>query len=285
MFLHDPQPPCRPRLHGRRGRRVVAGLGALWLEPRPGRGRPHARGGARPARRRPLRDGLRRQALHREPVLRPVRLGAGHEAGGAHASSRRRPASTPRATSTRSSWSGTPGAAKGSPGLALALGRFDLYKIGRALETEGKVNGHNVAGVYGATSSRRRSARSVALAFLDETALLFGPRAEVEAAVTSRAAGRDPAQEEHDAHGPRREGAARVHLLDGRRPEPARRDADLRPGARRLRRRGDDRACPRCRPDRHRRPRPAGLARASPARRRTSSRRRTWPTWCAASSR
>ena len=42
---------------------------------------------------------------------------------------------------------GTAGVPKGSPGLAMALGRFDLYKIGRALETEGKATGQNVAGV------------------------------------------------------------------------------------------------------------------------------------------
>jgi hypothetical protein len=86
---------------------------------------------------------------------------------------------------------GLPSAAKGAPGLALALGRFDLYKIGRTLETEGKVNGHNVAGVS-VYVFKEEDARSVALAFLDETSLLFGPRVEVEAAVAGRARGETP---------------------------------------------------------------------------------------------
>jgi hypothetical protein len=82
-------------------------------------------------------------------------------------------------------------AMRSTPGLALALGRFDLYKIGRALETEGKVTGHNVAGVS-VYVFKEEDARSVALAFLDETTLLFGPRTEVEAAVTSRSRGETP---------------------------------------------------------------------------------------------
>ena len=86
---------------------------------------------------------------------------------------------------------GTPNAGKGSPGLTLALGRFDLYKIGRALETQGKVSGQNVAGVS-VYVFKEEDARSVALAFLDETALLFGPRTEVEAAITSRSRGETP---------------------------------------------------------------------------------------------
>jgi hypothetical protein len=56
---------------------------------------------------------------------------------------------------------------------------------------EGKVNGHDVAGVS-VYVFKEEDARSVALAFLDETALLFGPRADVEAAVTSRSRGETP---------------------------------------------------------------------------------------------
>jgi len=82
-------------------------------------------------------------------------------------------------------------AARSTPGLALALGRFDLYKIGRALETEGKVTGHNVAGIS-VYVFKEEDARSVALAFLDETALLFGPRADVESAIGSRSRGETP---------------------------------------------------------------------------------------------
>jgi hypothetical protein len=86
---------------------------------------------------------------------------------------------------------GTPGVPKGSPGLAMALGRFDLYKIGRTLETEGKANGHNVDGVSVYTFKEEKDG-SVALAFLDESALLFGPREKVEAAVSSRTRGEAP---------------------------------------------------------------------------------------------
>ena len=86
---------------------------------------------------------------------------------------------------------GTPGVPKGSPGMAMALGRFDLYKIGRTLETEGKVNGHNVDGVS-VYAFKEEKDGSVALAFLDENALLFGPRTQVEAAVSSRARGETP---------------------------------------------------------------------------------------------
>lgn len=86
---------------------------------------------------------------------------------------------------------GTKNGASGSPGLALALGRFDLYRIGRALETEGKVTGHNVAGlsVY---VFKEGDAQPLALAFLDETALVFGPRTDVEAAIGSRSRGETP---------------------------------------------------------------------------------------------
>jgi hypothetical protein len=86
---------------------------------------------------------------------------------------------------------GAPGVEKGSPGLAMALGRFDLYKIGRALETEGKVNGHNVEGVS-VYVFKEEDARSLALAFLDESTLLFGPRTQVEAAISSRTRGEAP---------------------------------------------------------------------------------------------
>jgi hypothetical protein len=86
---------------------------------------------------------------------------------------------------------GTAGAGKDAPGLALALGRFDLYKLGRALETEGKAHGLNVGGVSVYTF-KEDEARPVALALLSEDALLFGPRAQVEAAIASRTRGETP---------------------------------------------------------------------------------------------
>lgn len=77
-------------------------------------------------------------------------------------------------------------------GIALVTGRFDLYKLGRTLETEGK-------GVTGTThegltlySFAAEGGRTTAVAFLDETSLLFGQKDRVEAAVTSRVRGEAP---------------------------------------------------------------------------------------------
>ena len=153
---------------------LAAGLGALWLnQARRGR-RPDAGGGARPARRRPLRDGLRREALHREPVLRPLRLRARHAAGGAaRARGEDRPQPRARRRPDRGGGLAAP-RAKRAPGLAMVFGRFDLYKLGRAMETEGKAVGHNVDGVsvYG---FKEEDARSLALAFLDESSPALRP--------------------------------------------------------------------------------------------------------------
>jgi hypothetical protein len=76
-------------------------------------------------------------------------------------------------------------------GLALATGRFDLYKLGRALETEGKVQGYNHAGAS-LYAFKEEGPSATAVAFLDETSLLFGQKDRVEAAVTSRAQGETP---------------------------------------------------------------------------------------------
>jgi hypothetical protein len=86
---------------------------------------------------------------------------------------------------------GAPGAGKHNPGLVLAFGRFDLYKLGRALETDGKAAGHRFEGltVY---AFDEEGDHPRAIAFLDEGSLLFGPLDRVEAAVTSRARGEAP---------------------------------------------------------------------------------------------
>jgi hypothetical protein len=81
--------------------------------------------------------------------------------------------------------------AAGHTGLVMALGRFDLYKLGRTLETEGKAAGHTVEGVT-VYALKEGDARPLALAFLDEGTLLFGPRDQVEAAVGSRLRGEAP---------------------------------------------------------------------------------------------
>jgi hypothetical protein len=81
--------------------------------------------------------------------------------------------------------------AAGRTGLVMALGRFDLYKLGRTLETEGKAAGHTVEGVT-VYALKEGDAHPLALAFLDEGTLLFGPRDQVEAAVGSRLRGEAP---------------------------------------------------------------------------------------------
>ena len=86
---------------------------------------------------------------------------------------------------------GTSGTGAGSLGLALATGRFDLYKLGRTLETEGKVAGYNHDGatVY---AFKEEGTSAMAIAFLDDVTLLFGQKARVEAAVSSRTRGEAP---------------------------------------------------------------------------------------------
>jgi hypothetical protein len=85
---------------------------------------------------------------------------------------------------------GTGGAGAGSM-LALVTGRFDLYKLGRTLETEGKVEGYNHDGatVY---AFKADANPAMSIAFLDESSLLFGQKAPVEAAVSSRTRGEAP---------------------------------------------------------------------------------------------
>lgn len=79
----------------------------------------------------------------------------------------------------------------GVPGLALVTGRFDSYKLGRALETEGKVRGYTHEGVT-LYAIREDGASAAALAFLDSDSLLFGQKSRVEAAVVSRSRGEAP---------------------------------------------------------------------------------------------
>jgi hypothetical protein len=86
---------------------------------------------------------------------------------------------------------GTSGTGAGSLGLALATGRFDLYKLGRTLETEGRVEGysHDGSTVY---AFKADGNPAMAIAFLDENSLLFGQKVRVEAAVSSRTRGEAP---------------------------------------------------------------------------------------------
>src|SRR5262245_8297592 len=82
------------------------------------------------------------------------------------------------------------GTAEKSPGIAVAFGRFDLYRIGRAIETEGKAQGTNHEGVTVYTFADEP--RAVAVAFLDESTLLFGSKEKVLAAISSRTRGEAP---------------------------------------------------------------------------------------------
>jgi hypothetical protein len=77
------------------------------------------------------------------------------------------------------------------PGIALVTGRFDLYKLGRSLETEGKVRGYNHDGVT-VYAYKEEGPRATAIAFLDDSSLLFGQKERVEAAVSSRTRGEAP---------------------------------------------------------------------------------------------
>jgi len=86
---------------------------------------------------------------------------------------------------------GTGAGRKGSPGLAVAFGRFDLYKLGRTLEAGGKASGTSHEGVT-VYSFADDEPRAVALAFLDEAALLFGAKDQVLAAISSRTRNETP---------------------------------------------------------------------------------------------
>ena len=80
---------------------------------------------------------------------------------------------------------------KGSPGLAVAFGRFDLYRLGRAIETDGKAQSSNHEGVT-VYSFADDEPRALAVAFLDESTLVFGPNDQVLAAITSRTRNETP---------------------------------------------------------------------------------------------
>jgi len=80
---------------------------------------------------------------------------------------------------------------KGAPGLAVAFGRFDLYRLGRAIETDGKAQGSSHEGVTVYTFAGDEP-RTLAVAFLDESSLVFGAKDEVLAAISSRTRNETP---------------------------------------------------------------------------------------------
>ena len=88
-------------------------------------------------------------------------------------------------------------ATKGAgPGLAIVLGSFDTYKIGRSIETskdKDKVVGRTFVGYTEYVFNENEPGRdAVAVAFLDRQALLIGRQAAVEAALSGRANGTAP---------------------------------------------------------------------------------------------
>jgi len=80
---------------------------------------------------------------------------------------------------------------KGAPGVAIALGHFDLYRLGRAIETDGKAHGTSFEGVT-VYDFADEAAHPMSLAFLDESTLVFGPKDQVLQAVSSRTRGETP---------------------------------------------------------------------------------------------
>ncbi len=84
-------------------------------------------------------------------------------------------------------------ATKGAgPGLAIVLGSFDTYKLGRSIETsKDKVVGRAFVG-YTEYVFNESSREAMAVAFLDRQALLIGRQAAVEAALSGRANGTAP---------------------------------------------------------------------------------------------
>lgn len=78
----------------------------------------------------------------------------------------------------------------GRSGLALVTGRFDPSRIGRTLEADGKARGYTVDGVT--VYAVKDAQQPMALAMLGADALLFGPKAKVEAALASRTRGETP---------------------------------------------------------------------------------------------
>jgi len=89
---------------------------------------------------------------------------------------------------------GGPSVASGrrQPGLVLVNGRFDRYKLSRAIETSGKGvtwKDHQGTTVYMFGEGRKGAE---AAAFLDDDTLVFGSQAAVEGTIASRAGGKAP---------------------------------------------------------------------------------------------
>ena len=76
-------------------------------------------------------------------------------------------------------------------GVAVALGHFDLYKLGRAIETDGKAHGTSYEGVTVYNFSEE-SKQPLSLALVDESTLVLGPTDQVTQVLASRTRGETP---------------------------------------------------------------------------------------------
>jgi hypothetical protein len=84
------------------------------------------------------------------------------------------------------------GSGRQQPGLVLVSGRFDRYKLSRAIETSGKGvtwKDHQGTTVYMFREGRKGAD---AAAFLDDDTLVFGSQAAVEGTIASRIGGKTP---------------------------------------------------------------------------------------------
>ena len=80
---------------------------------------------------------------------------------------------------------------RGTAGVAVALGHFDLYKLGRAIEASGKAHGTSYEGVTVYNFSEE-SKQQLSLALVDESTLVLGPTDQVTQALASRTRGEAP---------------------------------------------------------------------------------------------
>jgi hypothetical protein len=80
---------------------------------------------------------------------------------------------------------------RGAAGVAVALGHFDLYKLGRAIEASGKAHGTSYQGVTVYDFSEE-SKQQLSLALVDESTLVLGPTDQVTQALASRTRGETP---------------------------------------------------------------------------------------------
>ncbi len=78
-----------------------------------------------------------------------------------------------------------------APAVAVALGHFDLYKLGRAIEASGKAQGTSYEGVTVYNFSEE-SKQPLSLALVDESTLVLGPTDQVTQALASRTRGETP---------------------------------------------------------------------------------------------